>query len=57
MDYERDSVCVNRISGERGKGKEAESAGHFLLHPSLSKRTNFEVLVRYGVFIIKALFQ
>ena len=30
------SVCVKRISGGRGKGKEAESAWYFLLHPSLS---------------------
>ena len=51
------AVCVNRISGGRGKGKESESAWHFLLHPSLSQRTNFEVLARYGFTKIKDLFQ
>ncbi len=40
------AVCVKRISGGRGKGKEAESAWHFLLHPSLPQRTIFEVLIR-----------
>ena len=40
-----------------GKGKEAESAWHFLLHPSRSQRTNFEVLAQYEVFIKKDLFQ
>lgn len=40
------AVCVKRISGGRGKGQEAESAWHFLLHPSLPQRKNFEVLVR-----------
>ena len=39
------AVCVKRISGGRGKGQEAESAGHFLLRPSLSWRTIFEALV------------
>lgn len=42
---------MNRISGGRGKGKEAESAGHFLLRPSFPQRTNFEILAQYGVFI------
>ena len=51
------AVCVKRISGGRGKGQEAESAWHFLLHPSLSQRTNFEALAQHGVFIKKALFQ
>ena len=46
MDCECDLVCVERISGGRGKGQEAESAWHFLLHPSLPQRKNFEVLVR-----------
>lgn len=40
------AVCVKRISGGQGKGKEAERAWHFLLHPSLPQRTNFEVLIR-----------
>ena len=44
------AVCVKRISGGRGKGKESESAWHFLLHPSLSQRTNFEALAPYGIF-------
>ena len=35
MDCECDLVCVKRISGGRGKGQEAESAGHFLLRPNL----------------------
>ena len=51
------AVCVKRISGGQGQGQEAESAGHFLLRPTLPQRTNFEVLARYGVFIKKALFQ
>ena len=51
------AVCVKRISGWRGKEKEAESAGHFLLRPTLPQRTNFEVLTQHGVFIKKALFQ
>ena len=45
MDCECDLVGVKRISGGRGKGQEAESAGHFLLRPSLSWRTIFEALV------------
>ena len=47
------AVCVKRIFGWGGKGKEAESAWHFLLYPSFPQRTNFEALVQYGVFIKK----
>ena len=57
MDCECDLICVKRISGGQGKGKEAERAWHFLLRPNFPQRTNFEALAQYGVFIKKDLFQ
>ena len=38
------SVCVKRISGGRGKGQDAESAWHLLLHPSLPSRQTLKHL-------------
>ena len=46
MDCECDLVCVKRISGGRGKGQDAESAGHFLLHSNFPQRINLEILAR-----------
>ena len=48
MDCERDLVGVKRISRWQEKGTEAEGAWHFLPHPNLPQRTNFEVLVHTG---------
>ena len=39
---------MKRISGGRGKGQEAESAGHFLLRSNFPQRTNFDVLAHTG---------
>ena len=57
MDCECDLVGVKRISGWQGQETEAEGAGHFLLHSSLSWRTIFEALLQHKSHIKKDLFQ